>query len=68
MLRSNELLDSLKAGRTDDNVPQPLQAYLPPERAALSDFAVPSGSGARLAQLKMPALIIQGNGRFSGQR
>jgi hypothetical protein len=60
MLRSNELLDSLKAGKTDDNVPPPLQAIFRPsvQPYLISLFRQ---DPAAFAKLKMPALIIQGS-------
>ncbi|WP_338801242.1 alpha/beta fold hydrolase [Pseudomonas sp. RSB 5.4] len=60
MLRSNEILDSLKAGRTDDNVPAPLQAIFRPSVQPYLISLFRQDPAKAFAQLKMPALIIQG--------
>ena len=60
MLRSNELLDSLKAGKTDDNVPPPLQAIFRPSVQPYLISLFRQDPAAAFAKLKMPALIIQG--------
>ena len=61
MLRSNELLDSLKAGKTDDNVPPPLQAIFRPSVQPYLISLFRQDPAAAFAKLKMPALIIQGS-------
>lgn len=61
MLRSNELLDSLKAGKTDDNVPPPLQAIFRPSVQPYLISLFRQDPAAAFARLKMPALIIQGS-------
>ena len=61
MLRSNELLDSLKAGKTDDNVPPPLQAIFRPSVQPYLISLFRQDPAAAFAKLKIPALIIQGS-------
>ena len=61
MQRSNELLDSLKAGHTDDNVPPPLQAIFRPSVQPYLISLFRQDPAAAFARLKMPALIIQGS-------
>ena len=61
MLRSNELLDSLKAGHTDDNVPQPLQVIFRPSVQPYLISLFRQDPAKAFAQLKMPALIVQGS-------
>lgn len=61
MLRSNELLDSLKAGHTDDNVPQPLQVIFRPSVQPYLISLFRQDPAQAFAQLKMPALILQGS-------
>ncbi|KAE9645706.1 alpha/beta fold hydrolase [Pseudomonas sp. PB103] len=61
MLRSNELLDSLKAGHTDDDVPQPLQVIFRPSVQPYLISLFRQDPAKAFAQLKMPALIIQGS-------
>lgn len=61
MLRSNELLDSLKAGRLDGNVPAQLQfIFRPSVQPYLISLFRQDPAGA-FAALKVPALIIQGS-------
>jgi pimeloyl-ACP methyl ester carboxylesterase len=60
MLRSNELLDSLKAGKIDDNVPPPLQVIFRPSVQPYLISLFRQDPAAAFARLKMPALIIQG--------
>jgi pimeloyl-ACP methyl ester carboxylesterase len=60
MLRSNELLDSLKAGHTDDNVPGPLQVIFRPSVQPYLISLFRQEPSAAFARLKMPALIVQG--------
>jgi len=61
MLRSNELLDSLKAGHTDDNVPAPLQTIFRPSVQPYLISLFRQNPAKAFAQLKMPALIVQGS-------
>ncbi|MGH8384029.1 MAG: alpha/beta hydrolase [Pseudomonas sp.] len=61
MLRSNELLDSLKAGKTDDNVPPQLQVIFRPSVQPYLISLFRQEPAAAFARLKMPALIIQGS-------
>ncbi|MEB0047457.1 MULTISPECIES: alpha/beta hydrolase [unclassified Pseudomonas] len=61
MLRSNELLDSLKAGHTDDNVPSPLEVIFRPSVQPYLISLFRQDPAAAFAKLKMPALIIQGS-------
>jgi pimeloyl-ACP methyl ester carboxylesterase len=61
MLRSNELLDSLKAGKPDDNVPPPLQVIFRPSVQPYLISLFRQDPAAAFAKLKMPALIIQGS-------
>ncbi|EJL02924.1 MULTISPECIES: alpha/beta hydrolase [Pseudomonas] len=61
MLRSNELLDSLKAGRLDDNVPPPLQVIFRPSVQPYLISLFRQDPAQAFAALKMPALIIQGS-------
>lgn len=61
MLRSNELLDSLKAGKPDDNVPPPLQVIFRPSVQPYLISLFRQDPAAAFAGLKMPALIIQGS-------
>jgi len=61
MQRSNELLDSLKAGHTDNNVPPPLQGIFRPSVQPYLISLFRQDPAAAFARLKMPALIIQGS-------
>ncbi|WP_085577653.1 MULTISPECIES: alpha/beta hydrolase [unclassified Pseudomonas] len=61
MLRSNELLDSLKAGHTDDRVPAPLQVIFRPSVQPYLISLFRQDPAAAFAALKMPALIVQGS-------
>jgi uncharacterized protein len=61
MLRSNELLDSLKAGKTDYNVPPQLQVIFRPSVQPYLISLFRQDPAAAFAGLKMPALIIQGS-------
>ena len=61
MLRANELLDSLKAGQTDDNVPPQLQVIFRPSVQPYLISLFRQDPAAAFAKLKMPALIIQGS-------
>ena len=61
MLRSNQLLDSLKAGQVDAEVPPALQViFRPSVQPYLISLFRQDPAGA-FARLKMPALIIQGS-------
>ncbi len=61
MLRSNELLDSLKAGHTDADVPAPLQPIFRPSVQPYLISLFRQDPAKAFAQLKMPALIVQGS-------
>ena len=61
MLRSNELLDSLKAGRPDANVPAQLQVIFRPSVQPYLISLFRQDPAQAFAALKMPALIIQGS-------
>jgi len=61
MLRSNELLDSLKAGRLDNNVPTQLQVIFRPSVQPYLISLFRQDPARAFAALTMPALIIQGN-------
>lgn len=61
MLRSNELLDSLKAGRTDPNVPAPLQVIFRPSVQPYLISLFRQDPAAAFGALQMPALIVQGS-------
>jgi pimeloyl-ACP methyl ester carboxylesterase len=61
MLRSNQLLDSLKAGQVDRDVPEPLQVIFRPSVQPYLITLFREDPAAAFARLKMPALIIQGS-------
>ncbi|RON06379.1 alpha/beta hydrolase [Pseudomonas brassicacearum] len=61
LLRSNELLDSLKAGHVDVNVPTPLQVIFRPSVQPYLISLFRQDPAAAFAKLNMPALIIQGS-------
>nr|WP_247291582.1 alpha/beta fold hydrolase [Pseudomonas violetae] len=61
MVRASELLDSLKAGRIDDNVPPQLQVIFRPSVQPYLISLFRQDPAAAFAKLKMPALIIQGS-------
>lgn len=61
MLRANELLDSLKAGRVDEDVPPQLQVIFRPSVQPYLITLFREDPSAAFARLKMPALIIQGS-------
>ncbi|MGN8275962.1 alpha/beta hydrolase [Pseudomonas sp. SMN5] len=61
MLRSNELLDSLKAGRPDPNVPPQLQVIFRPSVQPYLISLFRQDPAQAFAALKIPALIIQGS-------
>ncbi|ROO33144.1 hypothetical protein SAMN03159376_02439 [Pseudomonas sp. NFACC09-4] len=60
MLRSNELLDSLKGGRVDLNVPPQLQFIFRPSVQPYLISLFRQDPAQAFAALKMPALIVQG--------
>ncbi|NWA03924.1 alpha/beta hydrolase [Pseudomonas gingeri] len=60
MLRSNELLDSLKAGRPDNDIPLPLEPIFRPSVQPYLISLFRQDPAAAFGKLKMPALIIQG--------
>ncbi|YAF56771.1 Hydrolase-4 domain-containing protein [Pseudomonas sp. E141] len=61
MVRANELLDSLKAGRLDPNVPPQLQVIFRPSVQPYLISLFRQTPAQAFAALKMPALIIQGS-------
>ncbi|MCG6577963.1 alpha/beta fold hydrolase [Pseudomonas sp. AF32] len=61
MLRSNELLDSLKAGRLDGNVPAQLQFIFRPSVQPYLISLFRQDPAQAFAALKVPALIVQGS-------
>ncbi|MCY7261772.1 lysophospholipase [Pseudomonas protegens] len=61
MVRSNELLDSLKAGQVDNDVPPALQVIFRPSVQPYLITLFREDPAAAFARLKMPALIIQGS-------
>ncbi|WP_199010660.1 MULTISPECIES: alpha/beta fold hydrolase [Pseudomonas] len=61
MVRSNELLDSLKAGQVDTDVPPALQVIFRPSVQPYLITLFREDPAAAFARLKMPALIIQGS-------
>ncbi|MBW8355313.1 MAG: lysophospholipase [Pseudomonas sp.] len=61
MVRSNELLDSLKAGQIDNDVPPALQVIFRPSVQPYLITLFREDPAAAFARLKMPALIIQGS-------
>ncbi|MDD1151377.1 lysophospholipase [Pseudomonas sp. TNT2022 ID357] len=61
MVRSNELLDSLKAGQVDNDVPTALQVIFRPSVQPYLITLFREDPAAAFARLKMPALIIQGS-------
>lgn len=61
MLRSNELLDSLKAGRPDPNVPPQLQVIFRPSVQPYLISLFRQDPAQAFAALKIPALIVQGS-------
>ncbi len=58
--RSFELISSLEAGRTDDNVPKDLEAVFRPSVQPYLISLLHYNPANAFAALKMPALIIQG--------
>ena len=61
MLRSNQLLDSLKAGQVNEDVPPQLQVIFRPSVQPYLITLFREDPSAAFARLKMPALIIQGS-------
>ncbi|MHA3739064.1 alpha/beta hydrolase [Pseudomonas sp. Eth.TT006] len=61
MLRSNELLDSLKAGHTDANVPAPLQPIFRPSVQPYLISLFRQDPAKAFAQVQIPTLIVQGS-------
>lgn len=61
MLRSNQLLDSLKAGQVDDNVPQPLEVIFRPSVQPYLISLFRQDPAAAFSRLNIPALIVQGS-------
>jgi pimeloyl-ACP methyl ester carboxylesterase len=60
LLRSNEILDHLKAGQIDVEVPRPLEGIFRPSVQPYLISLFRADPSAAFAKLKMPALIIQG--------
>ncbi|AHG40313.1 alpha/beta hydrolase [Pseudomonas syringae CC1557] len=58
--RSNQLLDELKAGKTDDNVPSELEVVFRPSVQPYLISLFRQDPAAAFGALKMPALIVQG--------
>src|SRR3546814_10343850 len=61
MVRANELLYSLTAGRLDPNVPPQLQVIFRPSVQPYLISLFRQAPAQAFAALKMPALIIQGS-------
>jgi hypothetical protein len=60
LLRSNQILDHLKAGQVDADVPTPLEGIFRPSVQPYLISLFRADPAAAFAKLKMPALIIQG--------
>ncbi|MDN5485149.1 MAG: lysophospholipase [Pseudomonas sp.] len=60
LLRSNEILDHLKAGQVDADVPRPLEGIFRPSVQPYLISLFRADPSAAFARLDMPALIIQG--------
>jgi pimeloyl-ACP methyl ester carboxylesterase len=58
--RALQLIDSLKAGQTDTNVPPPLEVIFRPSVQPYLISLFHQDPAAAFARLKMPALIVQG--------
>jgi pimeloyl-ACP methyl ester carboxylesterase len=58
--RGNQLLDTLKAGETDDDVPAELQVVFRPSVQPYLISLFHQDPAAAFGRLKMPALIVQG--------
>ncbi|CAD5202276.1 Hydrolase, alpha/beta fold family [Pseudomonas sp. FEN] len=60
MLRANELIDSLKAGHPDNDIPAPLKPIF---RSSVQPYLISlfrQDPAAAFARLRIPALIVQG--------
>jgi pimeloyl-ACP methyl ester carboxylesterase len=60
LARSEQLIEEIKAGKTDDNVPQPLQVVFRPSVQPYLISLFRQNPTAAFGQLKVPTLIIQG--------
>ncbi len=60
LLRSNQILDRLKAGQFDADVPDPLQGIFRPSVQPYLISLFRADPAAAFARLNMPALIVQG--------
>ncbi|AZF59277.1 alpha/beta hydrolase [Pseudomonas sp. R11-23-07] len=60
LLRSNDILDHLKAGQVDADVPRPLEGIFRPSVQPYLISLFRADPSAAFARLTMPALIIQG--------
>ncbi len=60
LLRSNQILDHLKAGQVDTDVPGPLESIFRPSVQPYLISLFRADPSAAFARLSMPALIIQG--------
>ncbi|MFA7942707.1 alpha/beta hydrolase [Pseudomonas brenneri] len=60
LLRSNQILDRLKAGQVDADVPGPLQSIFRPSVQPYLISLFRADPAAAFARLRMPALIVQG--------
>ncbi|KAF1030331.1 MAG: Esterase EstD [Pseudomonas sp.] len=58
--RSNQILDHLKAGQVDNDVPGPLESIFRPSVQPYLISLFRADPSAAFAKLRMPALIIQG--------
>ncbi len=58
--RSEQLIEEIKSGKTDDNVPDPLQVVFRPSVQPYLISLFRQNPTAAFAQLKIPTLIIQG--------
>lgn len=61
MVRANELLDSIKSGKVDSDVPAALQVIFRPSVQPYLITLFREDPAAAFARLKMPALIVQGS-------
>lgn len=59
--RSEQLIEELKAGKTDDNVPPPLQVIFRPSVQPYLISLFRQNPAVAFGKLKVPALIIQGS-------
>ncbi|TDR49537.1 hypothetical protein EDF80_102609 [Pseudomonas brenneri] len=60
LLRSNQILDRLKAGQVDADVPDPLQGIFRPSVQPYLISLFRADPAVAFARLNMPALIVQG--------